>query len=115
MHVQRCDGCDYAFHYGSSDTVDLVVRISDLTACDLFFHYIYTLLFLFHPCSRIFVYRLAKSSLKGTGETVPAFHVYVVVMHVSDVRFLSLCSLSGLHLMNVKQPVLQELLHGSEL
>ena len=37
------------------------------------------------------------------------------MMHVSDVRFLSLCSLSGLHLMNVKQPVLQELLHGSEL
>ena len=43
------------------------------------------------------------------------YHVYVVVMHVSDVRFLSLCSLSGLHLMNVKQPVFQELLHGSEL
>ena len=46
---------------------------------------------------------------------MPAYNVYVVMMHVSDVRFLSLCSLSGLHLMNVKQPVLQELLHGSEL
>ena len=55
--------------------------------------YIYTLFSLFHPWSRIFVYRLAKSSLKGTGETVPACDVYAVMIHVSDAGFYPFCSL----------------------
>ena len=94
MHVQRRDGCDYAFHYGSSDTVDLVVRISDLTAYDLVFttniHLFYFFCFI-HGLGSLYI-DLLKAPFKGTGETVPACDVYVAMIHVSDVRFLPFLS-----------------------
>ena len=35
---------------------------------------------------------LLKAPFKGTGETVPAYDVYVAMIHVSDVRVFPLCS-----------------------